>query len=131
MTEYRGDADGKVFVVNGKKKKLLNARIDLAPNLAPALDWGTKVAGSRLALAILADHLKDDAEAVRLASRFKWRVIVELPAGKPWTITADKIDATLDAIRGVERDTAGQRAAVAREPTPVVSEGGPGLGWRK
>lgn len=128
---YQGDADGKVFTVDGKKKKKLDPRPDLAPNMPPALDWGGRVAGSRLALAILAHYLKDDAEAQRLASRFKWRVIVELPAGRAWAITSEKIDATLADIRGVEKDTAGQRAAVARERPPVVSDGGAGISWRK
>ena len=46
----------------------------------PALSGATGGSGpAQLALAILADHLGDDEQALNLYQRFKWAVIAELP----------------------------------------------------
>ena len=69
-----------------------------------AATWFERYCGSgpaQLALAILADPLRDDEQALNLHQRFKWAVIAELP-GRGWTRTSDDIDQAIAAIRHQE-----------------------------
>jgi len=61
-------------------------------------EWGYCGSGpAQLALAMLADHLGNDEQALNLYQRFKWQVIVELPR-KRWTLTSREIDDGLQRI---------------------------------
>jgi hypothetical protein len=54
-----------------------------------------------LALAILADHLGNDEQALNLYQRFKWDVIADLPRNG-WTLTSERIDRAIQAIHEKE-----------------------------
>ena len=94
MKIYEGGRSlaGAVVTVDGKP---LPPRFDLK-RLSPAgFEWTYEGAGpAQLALALLADHLGDDATAVALHDRFMREVIAELD--NAWTLTSADID---DALR--------------------------------
>jgi len=134
MITYTGDTEGRVFVIDGKKKKPLDpARtIGLYPNVE--FEWGNKGLSHgevRLAVAILRHALGNDADAIKFYQRYKFRVIAELPKGGPFVITKEQVEAVIADIRSVEAESASARAAVAREPAPVANERGAGIGWSK
>ena len=52
---------------------------------------------AQLALALLADHLADDEQAVRLHQKFKFAVIVKLPK-RDWTLTSEQIKQALQSL---------------------------------
>ena len=89
-------------MVNGRP---LNARLDLYNHSPTGFEWGYCGSGpAQLALAILADHLSDDGEALNLYQRFKWAVVAGLPA-QGWTLSSDEINQALQRIR--EEETQG------------------------
>ena len=91
----RSLAGAEVAVDGGK----LNPRFDLK-RLSPAgFEWTYEGNGpAQLALALLADHLGDDARALRLYEPFMRAVVAELD--NSWELTSDEIDAALKAIEG-------------------------------
>jgi len=77
----------------------LNPRLDLRNHSPTEFEWGYCGSGpAQLALAILADHLGDDEDALDLYQRFKWAVIAELPRHR-WMLTGSQIDQALQSIR--------------------------------
>ena len=77
----------------------LRFRRDLRCHSPAEFEWGYGGSGpAQLALAILADHLEDDQEALNLYQRFKWAVIAELPRHR-WTLTGRQIDQAIQSIR--------------------------------
>jgi hypothetical protein len=65
-------------------------------------EWGYCGSGpAQLALALLADHLGDDEQALNLYQRFKWVVVAELPK-KRWKLTTHEIEVILQSIREQE-----------------------------
>ena len=83
----------------------LNPRLDLYNHSPTGFEWGYCGSGpAQLALAILADHLGDDRQALDVYQRFKWAVIVELPRNRSWTLTGQVIDQTLQNIRNYEAE---------------------------
>jgi len=105
MKSYRGfiDAsDGRHVVVDdnalpdNRSGHAINPRHDLFNHSPEGFAWGYSGSGpAQLALAILADHLGDDAKAVKLHHQFKFRVIAQLDIDKPFALTAREIDRTL------------------------------------
>jgi hypothetical protein len=80
----------------------LNPRLDLYNHSPTGFEWGYCGSGpAQLALAILADHLGDDRQALNVYQRFKWAVVVELPL-KHWTLTGHDVDQAIQAIRDQE-----------------------------
>ena len=78
---------GPIVTVNGD---LLDLRLDLHNHSPDGFEWGYCGSGpAQLALAILADHLGDDEQALNLCQRFKWVVIAELPKKKQADFDAD------------------------------------------
>jgi Family of unknown function (DUF6166) len=77
----------------------LELRLDLFNHSPTGFEWGYRGSGpAQLALAILADHLGDDAAAVRLHQQFIWSVTAKLNwAG--WRLSSREIDLWL-AERG-------------------------------
>jgi hypothetical protein len=76
----------------------LDPRFDLARFSPMGFEWTYEGDGPRqLALALLADHLGDDARALALAEAFMRQVVTELD--NAWLLTGDDIDA---ALRGIE-----------------------------
>ena len=85
MKEYRGYREGYAVIVTVDGRRL-NPRLDLWNHSPTGFEWGYCGSGpAQLALAILADHCKDDERALNFHQRFKWAVIAELP-GRGWTI---------------------------------------------
>jgi hypothetical protein len=92
---YRTKA-GPIVTVNGD---LLDLRLDLHNHSPDGLEWGYGGSGpSQLALAILADHLGNDEQALNLYQRFKWEVIAKLPK-RSWTLTSQDIEKAIKGIR--------------------------------
>lgn len=101
MKRYEGRRRfyGTKVTVDGMR---LNPRLDLRSHSPAEFEWGYSGSGpAQLALAILADHLGDDREALNLYQRFKWAVIAELPRHQ-WTLTSRDIDQLLKTLQEAE-----------------------------
>ncbi len=87
---------GAEVTVDGRA---LDPRFDLK-RLSPAgFEWTYEGAGpAQLALALLADHLRDDARALTLHQPFMRAVVADLD--NSWELTSADIDAALEAIGG-------------------------------
>ncbi len=97
MKVYRGGRglDGAIVTVDGRR---LDPRTDLKRLSATGFEWTYEGAGpAQLALALLADHLGDAAEALRLYQRFMRAVVAELD--NSWELTSDDIAAALAELR--------------------------------
>src|SRR5438270_11107269 len=93
MKTYRGgrSLDGAVVTVDGKP---LAPRYDLKRLSPTGFEWTYEGAGpAQLALALLADHLGDDARALALYERFMREVVAFLD--NSWTLTSAEIDEAL------------------------------------
>jgi len=98
MKEYRGHRtqDGVVVTVNDRP---LNPRFDLHNHSPTGFEWGYGGSGpAQLALAIMADHIGNDDQALSLYQSFKSDVIAGLPKDG-WTLTSQELDAALRQIR--------------------------------
>lgn len=85
-----------VVTVNGRR---LDPRHDIRMHSPDGFEWGYGGSGpAQLALAILADHLDNEQEALNCYQRFKWTVIETLPR-RGWTLTNADIDEALERIR--------------------------------
>ena len=93
MKVYEGGRSlaGAVVTVDGRK---LDPRFDLK-RLSPAgFEWTYEGAGpAQLALALLADHLGDDKQALALHQDFMRAVIADLD--NSWRLTGTEIDEAL------------------------------------
>ena len=101
MKTYEGRREGcaALVTVNGRP---LNPRLDLWNHSPTGFEWGYCGSGpAQLALALLADHLADDRQALDIYQRFKWAVVAELPK-KGWVLSSDEIDRSLERIRRQE-----------------------------
>jgi hypothetical protein len=86
-------------MVNGQP---LDPRLDLRSHSPAEFEWGYGGSGpAQLALAILADHLGDDQQALNLYQHFKWAVIAELPRHR-WILTSRQINRALQNIHTLE-----------------------------
>jgi hypothetical protein len=93
---------GPIVTVDGDA---LDPRLDLHNHNPDGFEWGYPGSGpAQLALAILADHLRDDEQAINLHQRFKWAVVAKLPERK-WTLTSREIELALNAIQEPEGST--------------------------
>lgn len=101
---YSGKASGVVAVREGGLTRMLEPRPDSRGEKPRPFTWGRDETGAaRLAFALLADALCDDAEAGRLHQDFRDRVITNFP--DRWTITRTRILAHVRMIkyRGVRQ----------------------------
>lgn len=102
MKTYEGWRQGHAVVVTVNARPL-NPRQDLYNHSPTGFEWGYGGSGpAQLALAILANHLGNDREALNLYQRFKWTVIAELPRNRRWTLTTSDINQALQRIREQE-----------------------------
>jgi hypothetical protein len=77
----------------------LNPRLDLRNHSPNGFEWGYCGSGpAQLALAILADHLANDEQALDFYQRFKWAVIAELPK-RGWTLTSAQIEESQEILK--------------------------------
>jgi hypothetical protein len=82
----------------------LPLRLDLVNHSPTGFEWGYGGSGpAQLALAILADYLKDDVRAVQLHQSFKWACIARLPQNEPWSLTGRQVEETLDHVDYLSR----------------------------
>ena len=98
MKLYRGGRSlaGAVVTVDGEP---LDPRYDLRQLSATGFEWTYEGAGpTQLALALLADHLGDDARALQLYERFMRHIVAELD--NSWELTSADIDAALTELGG-------------------------------
>ncbi|MSP01784.1 MAG: hypothetical protein EXR07_12160 [Acetobacteraceae bacterium] len=93
MKIYEGgrSLDGAVVTVDARP---LNPRFDLKTFSPMGFEWTYEGDGPRqLALALLADHLRDDQKAIALTERFMREVVSVLD--NAWRLTGEEIDAAL------------------------------------
>ena len=96
MKTYRGgrSLDGAVVTVEGRP---LDPRYDLKRLSPTGFEWTYEGAGpAQLALALLADHLGDDARALSLYEAFMRAVVAELD--NSWELSSADIDAALAGL---------------------------------
>jgi Family of unknown function (DUF6166) len=97
------------------KRRPLNPRFDLWNHSPSGFEWGYRGSGpAQLALAILADHLGDTDEALRLHQEFKVSVVAALDR-EGWTLTDQEIQEAIEALRPGGR--------VPANPAPVKPAG--------
>src|SRR5258706_15989082 len=98
MKIYEGIREGYAadVTVNGRP---LNPRLDLWNHSPTGFEWGYGGSGpAQLALAILADHLEDDDEAVRLHQGFKRELVANFDR-RGWTLTTEQIQRVVKALK--------------------------------
>src|SRR2546422_136834 len=98
MKTYQGMREGYAAIVrvNGHP---LKPRLDLWNHSPTGFEWGYGGSGpAQLALAILADHLDDDDEAVRLHQDFKREVVANFNR-RGWTLTAEQIQRVVNLLQ--------------------------------
>jgi hypothetical protein len=100
---YRGVVDDnnecQVTIVEGTHVKKLPLRLDIDNHSPDGFSWGYGGSGpAQLALAMLADALRDDRAARVLHQQFKWRHIAPLAINKPWEMTAADVIEKANAI---------------------------------
>ena len=104
MKTYEGRRQGYAVIVTVDGRPL-NPRLDLYNHSPTGFEWGYCGSGpAQLALAILADHLSNNREALDVYQRFKWAVIAELPRKQGWTLTSLVINQILRNIRNYEAE---------------------------
>jgi hypothetical protein len=89
--------DGVLFVtVNGRT---LNPRLDLRNHSPTGFECGYAGSGpAQLALAIVADHLSDDEQALDVYQAFKFAVVAGLPK-YGWKLNSEQVERALQAIQ--------------------------------
>ena len=105
MKTYVGRREGYVaeVTVNGHP---LHPRLDLWNHSPTGFEWGYGGSGpAQLALAILADHLNDDDEAVALHQDFKREVVANLDGGG-WTLTSEQIQRVVNSLKSASDSSA-------------------------
>lgn len=99
MRTYRGvRSDGVcvVTVVDDTGEHPLDPRLDLWSHSPTGFEWSYLGSGpAQLALALVADALRNHAEAVRVHQEFKRRVVARLPR-EGWQLTEEEV---LQAVR--------------------------------
>jgi Family of unknown function (DUF6166) len=74
----------------------LNPRFDLRNHSPTGFHWGYGGSGpAQLALAVLADYLRNDEVALLRYQEFKWQVIAALPQNDGWTLHPEDIEAAV------------------------------------
>ena len=98
MKRYEGGRSlaGAQVTVDGQR---LDPRFDLKRLSPTGFEWTYEGNGpAQLALALLADHLGNDAKALQLYRSFMRAVVAELD--NSWELTSSEIDAALRGIGG-------------------------------
>lgn len=90
-----------VTVENDLGEKVhLNPRLDLRQHSPTGFAWGYQGSGpAQLSLALLANALEDDSQALELYQPFKQAVISQIPSGESWTMTDSIIKAICRSLR--------------------------------
>ena len=102
MRTYQGERSCSkcIVTINGQP---LDPRLDLLKHSPCGFEWGYGGSGpAQLALALLADALNDDDQAVILHHEFKWMVVATLPLHS-WRLTRQEIRQSVKALNSVAR----------------------------
>ena len=97
MKTYMGDRtiDGILVTVDGQP---LDERRDVQTLTEDGFEWGFEgPAAAQLALALLADHLDDNAEAIRLHDAFMREIVANF--ANEWQMTSADMAEAVDALR--------------------------------
>ena len=98
MKIYQGIREGYAVAVT-VNSCALNPRLDLWNHSPAGFEWGYGGSGpAQLSLALLADHLGNDDEAVSLHQEFKRVVVAELPH-RHWTLTSEQVQHAVTALQ--------------------------------
>lgn len=117
---YCGKLPGEVTVREGGLTRALESRLNSSGAEPKSFTWGRDETGAtQLALALLADALRDDVDARRLHQNFRHRVVANLP--DRWTITRTRI---LAYVRMMKYQSDGQSAIRHRSACQAMSENG-------
>jgi Family of unknown function (DUF6166) len=122
---YCGEAPRQVIFREGAERLPLEPRFDLRKHSSTGFGWGEGDAGSaqQLALALLADALRNDARALNVHQAFSRRVIPLFPAR--WTISRSRILAYVDRIEAehntMPSDVRPYPASLLQEANPTIS----------
>jgi hypothetical protein len=93
-TVYHGWRDQNGIAHVEADDRPLELRLDLGDHSPTGFEWGYGGSGpAQLALALLADALGDDALALRLHQRFKWKSIAPIPRDREWWMTDKQVRA--------------------------------------
>lgn len=104
MKTYEGRREGYAVIVTADGRPL-NPRLDLWNHSPTGFEWGYGGSGpAQLALALLADHLADDYQAVLHHQDFKRVVVAQLPY-RGWKLTGSQMNAWLEILKS--RSTVG------------------------
>src|SRR5258708_3939650 len=100
----RENGEARVFRylpgIDPKEGKPLNLRFDLRRHSPTGPEWGYGGSGpAQLSLAILADYLDNDEEALRFYQGFKFAVVGRLPQDQSWVLTEADIERALAMLR--------------------------------
>jgi len=97
MKRYEGRREGHAVIVTVDGRRL-NPRLDLYNHSPTGFEWGYGGSGpAQLALALLADCLGDEQEAIEWHQDFKSAVVAGLPR-EGWTLTDEEIRDTITAF---------------------------------
>jgi len=104
-THYRGQRDQRgtcyVWRVAGERRLPLRPRLDLDNHSPTGFSWGFDGSGpAQLALALLADALGNDLQALSHHQAFKWRFIAPMDRDE-WEMTREQI---LDGFHEVQTE---------------------------
>ena len=97
MKTYMGDCtiDGIAVTVDWQP---LDERRDVQTLSEDGFEWGYEgPAAAQLALALLADHLDDNAEAIRLHKPFMEQIVANF--ANEWQMTSADMAEAVDALR--------------------------------
>jgi Family of unknown function (DUF6166) len=87
------------IILPNKPAQSLPLRLDLANHSPTGFEWGYGGSGpAQLALALLADCLGDDEQALGLYQQFKWAVVVQLPIAA-WTLNETDVRSACERIK--------------------------------
>src|SRR5438105_8253153 len=98
MKTYEGQREGYAadVTVDGRP---LNPRLDLWNHSPTGFEWGYGGSGpAQLALALLADHLGNDDQAVSLHQAFKFVLVANMPRAG-WTLTTEQIHQSIQSLK--------------------------------
>ena len=70
-----------------------------------------------------------EAAAAPYYGRLLHRMVAALPKDQPFASTSEEIQAHIDDMKRIERETASDRAAIKREPPPIAIETGADVVW--
>ncbi len=87
--------DGIQVTVDGQP---LDERLDVQSITEDGFEWGYEgPAAAQLAIALLADHLDDNAEAIRLHQSFMREIVANF--ANEWQMTSADMDEVVEALR--------------------------------